>query len=149
VRVVGSAHRKAAIPLPRGSEAAVSDIDVPVHVGLDHVLARRVQLRKRAPEFCQFCRRIHVKKWNVQAIVERPRQRQRPRFARYQFCDDGPVSRDLYINTHICLLYVNDLDAMVRLHPSTRSLIRALRVEVFNETSVTVGPTLVNPHAIR
>ncbi len=134
MRVVGAAHRKAAISCRADRNLARRVIsDVSVDVGIHHVLPRRIQLRKCALEFFPVLRRIHVKEWDAQSVVERPAQRQRPRFARNQFRDDRSVTRDLHVHGHVRLaLDVDHLDAMFRLHPSRRSLIRALRVEILD-----------------
>ena len=107
--------------------------DVPVNIGVDHVLSRRIKVRKGLSELIPILRRIYVEKGNLQAVVECPTKGQLPCFTGYEFRDDGPVPCDLHINVNIRLAFdVNNFCAVLGLHPTFRSLIIPFGVEILD-----------------
>ena len=150
--IVGAADRETAIAGGANRNVAGCLVaDVTVDIGIDDVLSGSVELRKRLAEFVPVLRRIDIEKWHAQAVIERPAQCQLARLARNQFADDGAMPRDLYINRYIRLTFdVNHLYRGVRAAASpAASDMLPFSLKVSMNASVTVGPTLVNPQAIR
>src|ERR1700738_2855848 len=83
--------------------------DISIDVGIDQVLSRRVEFRKRRAKLLPILCRIHMKKWIAESIIKRPSQSYLPRFARSQVTHNGTVSCDLHIDNHVPLvLHVNN-----------------------------------------
>ena len=102
-------------------------------MSIHYVLSRRIQLRECMPEIFPVLCRVHVEEGYPQPVVERPPQRQGPRLAGNQLCDDGAVAGNLHVDSDIGLaFYVDHLGAMLRLRPALRRLVSTLRVESFN-----------------
>ena len=64
--------------------------DVAIHVGVHHVLSRRIELRKCVLEIIPVLRSVHVEERHVKAVVKRPAQRQLAGFAGNSSVTIGP-----------------------------------------------------------
>ena len=144
VSIVGPAHRQTAITgganrnMPRGLVT-----DVAIHIGINHVLPRCIELRKRLAEFLPVLRTIDIEKWHVQAVIERPAQRNLPRLSGQKVRDDRPVPRDLYVQGDVRLTFdVDHLGPVRGLLPALRRLVCTLRVEVLDKCVRHRGPNI-------
>ena len=133
--VVGAADGEAAIAGGANRNVAGSLVaDVPVHVGVNNVLPRCVELRKSLAKVLPVLRNIDVEKRHAQSIVERPAQSHLPRLTRNYFGNYGPMTGNLYVEHDIRFCFdVNHFFAMFRLLPALRRLICTVRVKIFDE----------------
>ena len=141
VGVVLAAHGQAAVAV--GADGVKSRglvPDVPVNVGIHHVLARRVQERRSVAEFLPVLRGVQVEERVGEGIVERPAQSQLARAHRRssqlignEVRDDGAVAGDGDVQDHVpSVLHVNDFGAVFGLEPTVRSLVFAVLVEILD-----------------
>src|SRR6185312_9826289 len=110
VRIIATINRKTAITSGTNRNFACRLIsDVPIYVGIHHVLPRRIEFRKRPPKFLPVLRRICMEEWAAYVVVKRPPQRKLSGLAGNKLRHDRPMPCHLHIQMNVGLAFhVND-----------------------------------------